>query len=49
MAQISGRSDLEFKEEVRLDIYYIENWTLFLDLYIIFKTPFVLFNKRQAN
>lgn len=48
LAQISGRSDLDFDEEVRLDAYYIENWSLKLDLYILFKTPFVLFKKRQA-
>jgi len=48
IAQISGRSDLDFTEEVRLDTYYIENWSLFLDLYILFKTPFTLFNRRKA-
>lgn len=38
LAQISGRSDLTFDEEARLDIYYIENWSFWLDIYIIFKT-----------
>lgn len=38
MAQISGRSDLNFEEEVKLDRFYIENWSLLLDLKIIFKT-----------
>lgn len=42
LAQISGRSDLSFEEEVRLDRYYIENWSLLLDLKIIFKTLFVV-------
>lgn len=46
LAQISGRADLEFEDEVKLDVYYIENWSLKLDLYILFKTPFVvLFGK----
>jgi exopolysaccharide biosynthesis polyprenyl glycosylphosphotransferase len=46
MAQVSGRSDLKFEEEVRLDIYYIENWSLMLDLRILFKTvKVVLFDK----
>jgi len=50
LAQISGRSDLDFEEEVKLDIYYIENWSLKLDLYILFKTPFaVLFRKEAEN
>ena len=38
MAQISGRSDLNFEEEVKLDRFYIENWSLLLDLKIILKT-----------
>jgi len=46
MAQVSGRSDLKFAEEVRLDIYYIENWSLMLDLRILLKTiKVVLFDK----
>jgi exopolysaccharide biosynthesis polyprenyl glycosylphosphotransferase len=46
MAQVSGRSDLKFEEEVRLDIYYIENWSLMLDLRILLKTiKVVLFDK----
>ncbi|MFA6475200.1 MAG: sugar transferase [Patescibacteria group bacterium] len=48
MAQISGRSDLEFIDEIRLDTYYMENWSIILDLYIIFKTPFILLQKRKA-
>mgnify|MGYP001598316906 CR=1 FL=1 len=42
LAQISGRSDLPFEEEVRLDTYYIENWSLLLDFKIILKTIFVV-------
>ena len=38
MAQVSGRSDLNFEDEVRLDTYYIEHWSLWLDIKIIFKT-----------
>ena len=46
MAQVSGRSDLKFEEEVKLDIYYIENWSLMLDLRILLKTiKVVLFDK----
>jgi exopolysaccharide biosynthesis polyprenyl glycosylphosphotransferase len=36
--QISGRSDLSFEDMVRLDLYYIENWSLSLDIKIILKT-----------
>ncbi|HBH45954.1 MAG: hypothetical protein A2445_00755 [Candidatus Jacksonbacteria bacterium RIFOXYC2_FULL_44_29] len=49
LAQISGRSNLPFDEEVRLDLYYIENWSLKLDLTILLKTlPAVLFKKDGA-
>jgi exopolysaccharide biosynthesis polyprenyl glycosylphosphotransferase len=36
--QISGRSDLTWDESVRLDIRYVENWSLALDLQILWKT-----------
>lgn len=48
LAQISGRSDLEFSEEMSLDTYYMENWSITLDWYILIKTPFTLFKKRRA-
>lgn len=47
MAQISGRSDLDFEREYKLDLYYIENWSLWLDIQICFKTIGVLFKKRR--
>jgi lipopolysaccharide/colanic/teichoic acid biosynthesis glycosyltransferase len=41
--QVSGRSLLPFEDMVRLDIYYIENWSLWLDMKILFRTiPVVL-------
>lgn len=42
ISQISGRSDLDFKEEIRLDTYYIQNWSVDLDLKILFKTLFIV-------
>lgn len=49
LSQISGRSDLDFEEEVKLDTYYIENWSLWMDIIILAKTPFVvLFQRRRA-
>jgi len=48
MAQISGRSDLEFDDEVRLDTFYIENWSLWLDIQIILKTiPSLLYRRKN--
>ncbi|MFA5070220.1 MAG: sugar transferase [Patescibacteria group bacterium] len=49
LAQISGRSDLKFDEEAKLDTYYIENWSLNLDLQIIIKTPLVVFSGKSAG
>jgi len=49
LAQVSGRSDLAFEEEVKLDIYYIENWSLLLDLSILLKTPLAVFKHREVE
>ena len=40
--QISGRSDLTWDESVRLDLRYVENWSLALDFMILWKTAFVV-------
>jgi len=36
--QVSGRSDLSWAESVRLDLYYVENWSLSLDLSLVART-----------
>jgi len=36
--QVSGRSELDWEDAVRLDLYYVENWSLTLDLLIILRT-----------
>jgi exopolysaccharide biosynthesis polyprenyl glycosylphosphotransferase len=36
--QVSGRSDLSWEETVRLDLYYVENWSLALDIQILLRT-----------
>ena len=46
--QVSGRSDLSFDDCVRLDLFYIENWSLAYDLYILAKTLPVLVFQRGA-
>lgn len=48
LSQISGRSDLSFADEIRLDVFYIEHWSLLLDVIIVLKTPFIIFKKRKA-
>lgn len=47
MAQVFGRSDLAFEDEYRLDVYYIENWSLWLDILICLKTASALTRRRQ--
>ena len=49
LAQVSGRSDLSFEDETRLDAYYIENWSLWLDLVILLRTPMAVFKSRKAE
>ncbi len=46
--QISGRSDIGYDERVKLDIYYVENWSLWLDLKIILGTVRVIFSRDGA-
>jgi exopolysaccharide biosynthesis polyprenyl glycosylphosphotransferase len=48
LAQVSGRSDLPFDDEARLDIFYIENWSLKLDLIILFRTPIAVLRMKSA-
>lgn len=49
LSQISGRSDLSFEEEMRLDALYIERWSVWLDIIVFVKTPFVLVKKRKVE
>lgn len=43
LAQINGRSNLDFEDEIKLDFYYIENWSMWLDFKIILKSITVVF------
>ncbi|MFA7330276.1 MAG: exopolysaccharide biosynthesis polyprenyl glycosylphosphotransferase [Candidatus Delongbacteria bacterium] len=46
--QVSGRADLDFEERIQLDMYYIRNWSIWLDFRIILKTLTVLVSKEGA-
>lgn len=49
LAQISGRSDLSFDDEVALDTWYIEHWSPWLDLWILLKTPMAVLTHRGVE
>lgn len=46
--QVSGRSDLNYEARVNLDMYYVRNWTLWLDLRILIQTPLAVLKGRGA-
>jgi exopolysaccharide biosynthesis polyprenyl glycosylphosphotransferase len=46
--QIAGRSDLSFDDLVRLDVYYLENWSIWLDVTILVKTLPAVIGQRGA-
>ena len=48
MWQISGRSDVSYEERVRLDMHYIRNYTIWIDLMILFRTVPVVLGGRGA-
>jgi exopolysaccharide biosynthesis polyprenyl glycosylphosphotransferase len=46
--QVSGRSNLSWEESVRLDLYYVENWSMIQDLIIIWRTVGAVLKGRGA-
>ncbi len=49
LAQVSGRRELSFEERRTLDLYYVQNWSLKLDLEIILRTVGVVFTRKGAK
>jgi exopolysaccharide biosynthesis polyprenyl glycosylphosphotransferase len=49
LAQVSGRSNIDYYERAKIDLYYVQNWSFWLDLTIIFKTLRVLLNRSGAR
>lgn len=46
--QVSGRNDVDFEDRIKLDMYYIRNWSFWLDVRIVLKTLTVLVSKEGA-
>lgn len=49
LAVVSGRRDIPFEERRKLDLYYVQNWSLWLDLIILAKTIRVVFGRQGAK
>lgn len=49
LAQVSGRRDISFDERRKLDLYYVQNWSFWLDLVIIIKTIKVVLRRIGAS
>jgi len=47
--QVSGRNNLDFNTRVDLDVHYMQNWTIWLDLYILIRTIPVVLSGDGAN
>lgn len=47
--QVSGRNNIDFEDWMKLDVKYVEERNLFVDIKLIFKTIFVLFGDKNAS
>ena len=48
-AQVNGRNDVTWEEKFRLDVWYVDNWSFFLDLKIIFLTAWKVFRREGIS
>ena len=46
--QVNGRQEVSYQERVRMDVYYIENWSLWMDMKVLLKTPLKVLRKEGA-
>jgi exopolysaccharide biosynthesis polyprenyl glycosylphosphotransferase len=49
LAQVSGRRDISFEERRKLDLYYVQNWSFWMDVVILIKTVRVVLGGRGTN
>ena len=46
--QVSGRSDTTYTERVEMDTWYVRNWSVWIDIVLLYKTIFVVLNRKGA-
>jgi lipopolysaccharide/colanic/teichoic acid biosynthesis glycosyltransferase len=46
--QVSGRNDMSYQQRVSLDEYYIKNWSIWLDFFILFQTIMAVLTGKGA-
>jgi len=46
--QVSGRNNTTYEQRVKLDSYYVKNWSIWLDIYILIKTVWVVLSRDGA-
>ena len=46
--QVNGRQAVDYEERVKMDLHYIKNWSLAMDLKILLKTPYAVFTREGA-
>jgi undecaprenyl-phosphate galactose phosphotransferase len=49
LAQVSGRKDISFEERRKLDVYYVQNWSFWMDITILLKTVRVVISRVGAR
>jgi lipopolysaccharide/colanic/teichoic acid biosynthesis glycosyltransferase len=49
LAVVSGRRNISFEERRQLDLYYVQNWSFWLDIVIIFKTIRAVVSRQGAE
>jgi lipopolysaccharide/colanic/teichoic acid biosynthesis glycosyltransferase len=49
LAQVSGRRNISFEERRKLDLFYVQNWSFWLDITILFKTIRVVLDRTGAK
>ena len=49
LAQVSGRSNLDYSERAKLDLFYVQNWSFWMDVVILFKTVKVVIRRTGAK